>query len=353
MRTVPLGLRGEGCPCHSRSPLLREGGEPCRGTAVFRVPCGCLSQVPLPRPYSSPAESPSGTRPGNVHTDQGQAVGPRATGPGWVGDLGPDSPLCPSYQLRVECMLLCEGAAVALDLVQPKAQLVLAACCSEWGAQPGAGGARNPHGEWSRGTDLPHLTIDTPPALRHTPHTRTRVCVHRRTQARAHAHPCTQTQAPVHARAHIHRDGRAHQGACSGTPVNAQQSFQKRVKQECTPAPGQGRTQWTSTPMSATIPEAPREGWLRTREAAAPTFRKIPRRSIIPGQGPGVICSRGGEGTGVQSPGPAPGGAGIPGEGRGDPHTELQTPRSTYPSLSPGALPQACSPATGCPSSAS
>ncbi|XP_012912792.2 inverted formin-2 isoform X2 [Mustela putorius furo] len=36
----------------------------------------------------------------------------------------------PCYQLRVECMLLCEGAAVVLDMVQPKAQLVLAACCS-------------------------------------------------------------------------------------------------------------------------------------------------------------------------------------------------------------------------------
>lgn len=37
----------------------------------------------------------------------------------------------PCYQLRVECMLLCEGTAVVLDMVQPKAQLVLAACESE------------------------------------------------------------------------------------------------------------------------------------------------------------------------------------------------------------------------------
>ncbi|XP_058423831.1 inverted formin-2 isoform X1 [Diceros bicornis minor] len=36
----------------------------------------------------------------------------------------------PCYQLRVECMLLCEGTAVVLDMVQPKAQLVLAACKS-------------------------------------------------------------------------------------------------------------------------------------------------------------------------------------------------------------------------------
>ncbi|XP_012579812.1 PREDICTED: inverted formin-2 [Condylura cristata] len=34
----------------------------------------------------------------------------------------------PCYQLRVECMLLCEGSAVLLDTVLPKAQLVLAAC---------------------------------------------------------------------------------------------------------------------------------------------------------------------------------------------------------------------------------
>ncbi|XP_012601851.2 inverted formin-2 isoform X2 [Microcebus murinus] len=34
----------------------------------------------------------------------------------------------PCYQLRVECMLLCEGTAVVLDMVRPKAQLVLAAC---------------------------------------------------------------------------------------------------------------------------------------------------------------------------------------------------------------------------------
>ncbi|KAF5916873.1 hypothetical protein HPG69_011781, partial [Diceros bicornis minor] len=36
----------------------------------------------------------------------------------------------PCYQLRVECMLLCEGTAIVLDMVQPKAQLVLAACKS-------------------------------------------------------------------------------------------------------------------------------------------------------------------------------------------------------------------------------
>ncbi|XP_025726221.1 inverted formin-2 [Callorhinus ursinus] len=36
----------------------------------------------------------------------------------------------PCYQLRVECLLLCEGTAVVLDMVQPKARLVLAACNS-------------------------------------------------------------------------------------------------------------------------------------------------------------------------------------------------------------------------------
>lgn len=45
----------------------------------------------------------------------------------------------PSYQLRVECMLLCEGTAVVLDMVQPKAQLVLAACDSEWGPEAVSG----------------------------------------------------------------------------------------------------------------------------------------------------------------------------------------------------------------------
>ncbi|XP_057344065.1 inverted formin-2 isoform X4 [Manis pentadactyla] len=36
----------------------------------------------------------------------------------------------PCYQLRVECMLLCEGTAIMLDMLQPKAQLVIAACNS-------------------------------------------------------------------------------------------------------------------------------------------------------------------------------------------------------------------------------
>lgn len=36
----------------------------------------------------------------------------------------------PCYQLRVECMLLCEGTAIVLDMVRPKAQLVLTACQS-------------------------------------------------------------------------------------------------------------------------------------------------------------------------------------------------------------------------------
>lgn len=54
----------------------------------------------------------------------------------------------PSYQLRVECMLLCEGTAVVLDVVQPKAQLVLAACDSEWGR-----GARHQERERSPARD--------------------------------------------------------------------------------------------------------------------------------------------------------------------------------------------------------
>lgn len=34
----------------------------------------------------------------------------------------------PCYPLRVECMMLCEGTAIVLDMVRPKAQLVLTAC---------------------------------------------------------------------------------------------------------------------------------------------------------------------------------------------------------------------------------
>uniref|UniRef100_A0A8C2VPS1 Inverted formin 2 n=1 Tax=Chinchilla lanigera TaxID=34839 RepID=A0A8C2VPS1_CHILA len=41
------------------------------------------------------------------------------------GHLGPDP-----CSLRIECMLLCEGTAVVLDMVRPKAQLVLSACDS-------------------------------------------------------------------------------------------------------------------------------------------------------------------------------------------------------------------------------
>ncbi|XP_057638494.1 inverted formin-2 isoform X1 [Chionomys nivalis] len=36
----------------------------------------------------------------------------------------------PCYQLRVECMMLCEGTSIVLDMVRPKAQLVLTACKS-------------------------------------------------------------------------------------------------------------------------------------------------------------------------------------------------------------------------------
>lgn len=57
-------------------------------------------------------------------------------------------------------MLLCEGTAVVLDMVQPKARLVLAACNSEWGAKPGAGGPSTRSVSDPVGADLPHLTID-------------------------------------------------------------------------------------------------------------------------------------------------------------------------------------------------
>lgn len=74
---------------------------------------GVDPQAPPPRWGSAPTPGPA------------PALGPR-----------PDRLLCRrSYQLRVECMQLCEGTAVVLDMVRPKAQLALAACNSEWGPE--------------------------------------------------------------------------------------------------------------------------------------------------------------------------------------------------------------------------
>lgn len=53
---------------------------------------------------------------------------------------------CTSYQMRVECMMLCEGTAIVLDMVRPKAQLVLTACESEWLSEAyGAGAGKTFH----------------------------------------------------------------------------------------------------------------------------------------------------------------------------------------------------------------
>lgn len=67
------------------------------------------------------------------HPSQSPVLSAPLAGTG--GGCRPLIPVCaiPSYQLRIECMLLCEGAAAVLDMVRPKAQLVLAACESEWG----------------------------------------------------------------------------------------------------------------------------------------------------------------------------------------------------------------------------
>jgi len=34
----------------------------------------------------------------------------------------------PSYQLCIECMLICEETAVVLDMIQPKAEAIRRAC---------------------------------------------------------------------------------------------------------------------------------------------------------------------------------------------------------------------------------
>lgn len=77
-----------------------------------------------------------GTLPQPTH--QGQSMLPVAS---MAEPPGPNPLLCrTSYQLRVECMMLCEGTAIVLDMVRPKAQLVLTACESEWGPEAfGAG----------------------------------------------------------------------------------------------------------------------------------------------------------------------------------------------------------------------
>lgn len=69
-----------------------------------------------------------GTLPQPTH--QEQSMFPVAS---MVEPPGPNPLMCcDSYQLRVECMMLCEGTAIVLDMVRPKAQLVLTACESEW-----------------------------------------------------------------------------------------------------------------------------------------------------------------------------------------------------------------------------
>jgi len=37
-----------------------------------------------------------------------------------------------SYQLRIECMLICEETTVVLDMIQPKAEAIRKACEGKW-----------------------------------------------------------------------------------------------------------------------------------------------------------------------------------------------------------------------------
>lgn len=80
-----------------------------------------------------------GTLPQPTH--QGQSMFPVAS---MVEPPGPNPLLCTSYPLRVECMMLCEGTAIVLDMVRPKAQLVLTACESEWGPEAYGAGRDGP-----------------------------------------------------------------------------------------------------------------------------------------------------------------------------------------------------------------
>lgn len=97
----------------------------------------------------------------------------------------------PSYQLRVECMQLCEGTAVVLDMVRPKAQLVLTACNSEWGPEvlgTATGGAYPPRchqhcDSWERLWALTFRTSQTTHPTPYTDHTHTPYTDHTHTRA--------------------------------------------------------------------------------------------------------------------------------------------------------------------------
>uniref|UniRef100_A0A8D0GTE5 FH2 domain-containing protein n=1 Tax=Sphenodon punctatus TaxID=8508 RepID=A0A8D0GTE5_SPHPU len=38
----------------------------------------------------------------------------------------------PSYQLRIECMLICEETSVLLEMLEPKAETIVRACKGKW-----------------------------------------------------------------------------------------------------------------------------------------------------------------------------------------------------------------------------
>lgn len=84
-------------------------------------------------------------------------------------------------------MLLCEGTAVVLDMVRPKAQLMLTACESKWSPEGQHGGG----GTASIVTSV-QLTDHHPGCEAHAvrAHTFTCMCIHTHP---AHAHSCMHT----------------------------------------------------------------------------------------------------------------------------------------------------------------
>lgn len=140
---------------------------------------GCLSEAPA-TPYPILPSPTWGLAP--------ESAWAQRAGPGRCREAPAPKHLracsAPSYQLRVECMLLCEGTAVVLDMVRPKARLLLAACESEWGREAG-GRLAWAAGGGPVGAQLP-LTEDRPGPEAHAGHAH--VHMHTNTHADAHAH---------------------------------------------------------------------------------------------------------------------------------------------------------------------
>ena len=231
--------------------------------------------------------------------------------------------------------MLCEGTAVVLDVVQPKAQLVLAACDSEWGR-----GARHQERERSPARDARSR------AHRHRHacvcgYTRMCLCIHART--RAEAHTCAETRRVLQMR--DQRESPQPQGRDTrgGPPLPSWPRGQKghpprRPKGQL--AENQGGHSYNllegSSRTSST--EGGRGHLPQGREGSVSVNAGRPAPRVPEAVRAGTAAREGAWGRGPRGAAPTP---------------QPQTPRSTRPSLCPGALPQACSPATSCPSSAS